>query len=343
VFDGAEPTSKTVGMPTMSVVICAYTEARWNDLVRSVGSVATQTASPFEIIVVADHNDGLLARVRAELPDTVAVHNGEERGLSGARNSGVAAAQGEFVAFLDDDAVAEPDWLERLTGSYASGVIGVGGAVLPLWIRGRPRSFPAEFDWVVGCTYEGMPKTTSRVRNFIGANMSFRRDVFAGVGGFRSGVGRVGTRPVGCEETELCIRALRRWPDATILYEPQARVRHVVPPNRAGWKYFAARCYYEGLSKAIVARLWGSNDGLATERAYTFRTLPRGVVRGVTDAVRGDVSGLGRSGAIVTGLSMTTAGYLVGLTRARTTPPLNGSGGARPAAAATQNRDSRHA
>jgi glycosyltransferase involved in cell wall biosynthesis len=338
VIDGVQRHGGTTIPLKASVVICAYTEARWDDLVRSVESVQRQTASALEVIVAVDHNDDLLERVRAHLRDVVAVSNRDQRGLSGARNSGLAAARGELVAFLDDDAVAEPDWLARLAEGYADPrVLAVGGAVVPLWVCGRPKSFPAEFDWVVGCTYQGMPERASNVRNFIGANMSFLREVFAEIGGFRSGIGRVGNRPVGCEETELCIRALRRRPDGIILYEPRARVRHTVPANRAGWRYFASRCYSEGLSKALVARLWGSGDGLATERAYTFRTLPRGVVRGFADALRGDVSGLGRSVAIMSGLSVTTAGYLVG--RAR---PLaaNGSGGAPLAAEAARTGSS---
>jgi glycosyltransferase involved in cell wall biosynthesis len=298
-----------------SVVICAYTDARWDDLVRSVKSVERQTASALEVIVVVDHNDALLRRVRADLGDVIAVSNGGQRGLSGARNSGLAAARGELVAFLDDDAVAESDWLESLAEGYTDPqVLGVGGAVVPVWLNGRPKSFPAEFDWVVGCTYEGMPKRAGPVRNPVGANMSFRRDVLEAIGGFRPGIGRVGKRPVGCEETELSMRVHRHWPDGLILYEPRARVQHAVPRSRARWTYFVSRCYSEGLSKAIVARLSGRRS-LTTERAYALRTLPRGVAQAIADALRGDVAGLGRAAAIVAGLSVTTAGYLVGRIR----------------------------
>ncbi|MBA2630214.1 MAG: glycosyltransferase family 2 protein, partial [Thermoleophilaceae bacterium] len=139
--------------PTVSTVICAYTEARFEDLRRAVRSVEAQSVPPLEILVVSDHNPELLERVLGEIPAARAVANREERGLSGARNSGVATARGSVVAFLDDDAVASPDWLERLTGGYADRrVMGVGGTVEPAWPAGRPQSFPAEFDWVVGCT-----------------------------------------------------------------------------------------------------------------------------------------------------------------------------------------------
>ena len=307
--------------PTVSVIVCAYTERRWDDLVAAVRSAAAQTAPPLEIVVVCDHNPDLLARVRAELGEVVALANDGPRGLSGARNSGLGTARGEIVAFLDDDAVAAPDWLERLVEPYDDPrVIGVGGAVEPVWPGRRPPSMPDEFDWVVGCTYRGLPPAASPVRNLIGANMSLRRTVFDAVGGFDSDLGRVGTRPVGCEETELCIRARKALPGSEVIFEPRALVRHRVTRERAGWRYFGARCWSEGLSKAVVARQAGRDDGLSAERRYVTRTLPRGVARGLGDTLRrGDPGGLGRAALIIAGLGITAAGYATGTVRAHLT------------------------
>jgi glycosyltransferase involved in cell wall biosynthesis len=299
----------------ISVVICAYTAERWPDLVAAVDSVHRQTVPPHEIIVVVDHNPELLSLAHACLAGVVVVENREQPGLSGSRNSGVAAAQGAIVAFLDDDAVAAPEWLARLTAAYNTPhVIGVGGAIEPLWESARPRWFPAEFNWVVGCTYLGMPTRAAPVRNLIGCNMSFRREVFARVGGFRSGIGRIGARPVGCEETELCIRICHTYPHCVLLYEPRALVRHRVRRDRMRWRYFRQRCFSEGLSKAQVARAVGASAALSNERCYTTRVLPRGVVQGVTRTVLGrDVrGGLGRVVSITAGLAITTAGYLTG-------------------------------
>lgn len=302
-----------------SVVICAYTEDRWDALIAAVDSVRAQTIPPTEIIVVIDHNRPLLTRARSALPGVTLIENQEARGLSGARNSGIAAARGDVIAFLDEDAIAEPDWLAWLLGGYQNPrVLGVGGAIEPLWSEARPEWFPEEFDWVVGCTYRGMSTVTAPVRNLIGCNMSFRREIFEVVGGFQNGIGRIGTLPVGCEETELCIRVRQRWPDSVLLYEPRARVYHRVPESRANWRYFRSRCYAEGLSKAQVSRLVGARDGLASERAYTFRTLPRGVGRGLLDSLReGDLRGVRRAAAIIAGLSLTAAGYLAGVGAAR--------------------------
>jgi glucosyl-dolichyl phosphate glucuronosyltransferase len=306
---------------TLSVVICAYASERWRELVEAVQSVRRQTLKPVEIVVVVDHNPALCDRARRELSGVSVVENAYTRGLSGARNSGVRASSGEVIAFLDDDAVAEPDWLERLTAPYADpAVAGVGGMIRPRWLGGRPAGFPAEFEWVVGCTYRGTPTAPARVRNLIGANMSLRRETVALAGGFSSGVGRVGRLPMGCEETDLCIRAGQRLPRAVFLFEPRAVVTHSVPRSRASWSYFHSRCFAEGISKARVSSTAGAHDGLATERAYALHTLPHGVLRGLVDAARGDSSGLTRSAAIVAGLAVTTIGYLVGTLRPASAP-----------------------
>jgi len=306
------------GFPHVSVIVCAYTEERWEDLLDAVESLRSQTVSPHQIIVAVDHNPSLAARVRATMPAVVVVENHEPPGLSGTRNSGVAAATGDVVAFIDDDAYASPEWVEHIGNAYSSeDILGVGGSIDPVWPGKRPKWFPEEFHWVVGCTYRGLPQTSSAIRNMIGCNMSFRRQVLQGTDGFRTSLGKsdkvVGTYPLGCEETELCIRALQRWPQGKILYTPEARVMHKVPESRVRWGYFWERCYQEGLSKVLVARSVGARDGLSSERAYALRTLPAGFWRGVADTfLRGDLSGLARSAAIAAGLAFTSAGYMVG-------------------------------
>jgi len=296
-----------------SVVVCAYTEQRWDDLVAAVESLRVQTHSPDEIILVIDHNTALATRVGREIPDVTCVENHGQQGLSDARNAGLAVARGDVVAFLDDDAEAEPGWLALLAEGYADpAVVGVGGFAEPDWAEGRPGWFPREFDWVVGCTYRGMPETASPVRNLIGCNMSFRREIFDDLGGFTAGIGRLGTRPVGCEETELCIRIAQRRPGSVILFDPRALVHHHVPGPRGTWAYFRSRCYAEGLSKAAVAALVGASQGLASERTYTTRTLPKGVVKGIAAGVKGEAGGFGRAAAIVAGVGIATVGYGLG-------------------------------
>ncbi len=316
--------------PSFSVVLCAYTEARWSHLVAALESVETQTLPARETVLVIDHNQALLARVHETWGRTglVILENRGVRGLSDARNTGVAAARGDIVAFLDDDAVAAPDWLAQLAASYLESVpgaptlgtpiLGVGGAARPLWPQRKPSWFPDEFLWVVGCSHLGTPQEVTPVRNFIGCNMSFRRHILERVGTFRTEMGRVGTEPDGCEETELCIRIQQQRP-GSLLYNPNAHVSHHIDEARTTLSYFVRRCHAEGRSKARVARLVGAQDALTVERNYTLKTLPEGVKRGVLDASIGrganshrDPAGLARAAAIILGLSVTSAGYLVG-------------------------------
>lgn len=317
----------------ISVVICAYTEKRWHELLAAITSVQQQTCPPQEIIVVIDHNPDLLLRLKESGTGALAIENSGEKGLSGARNSGWSRAKGAIVAFLDDDAVAEPDWLENLAAGYANPrVAGVGGKILPLWEKRQPSWFPAEFNWVIGCTYRGMPEENARVRNVIGANMSMRREVLELVGGFREAFGcdkdtqtsrgarRWFQHYAGDEETELCIRVSQHMPGCVWLYAVSAAVQHRVSAERTRWSYFLWRCYDEGLGKASLVRLHDTSSGLSSERSYTFKTLPRGFARGLTDTfLRRDLSGLTRAGAIVTGLTMTIIGYLIGSVSSRVT------------------------
>ena len=302
---------------TLSVLICSFTMRRWDDLSAAFDSLSRQHRPPDEIILVIDHCPELVDHARAlscgDVPIRVLPSTGPQ-GASGARNTGIAAARGEILACLDDDAIAEPDWTERLLAGYADpAVIGVGGLIHARWDTGRPGWFPEEFDWVVGCSHRGVPLTRTRVRNFIGANMSFRRAALVEMGGFKTELGRVGRSPIGCEETELCIRAAHRFPDALLLHEPAAVVSQRVPAERATWAYFRSRCYCEGLSKAALARISGRGPALADERSYLRATIPAGIAR----ALHPGRAHPHASGALtlVAGVAVTTAGYVAGRMR----------------------------
>lgn len=300
-----------------SVVICAYTEDRWDQLRAAVASVESQWPAVDEIVVVIDHHEGLLARATTAWPTHRVVANGDAPGLSGARNTGVEVSAGDVVVFLDDDAVAEQGWLQHLLEPYRDPrVLGVGGAAQPVWETRRPTWWPEEFDWVVGCSYRGQPTSTGRVRNLMGCSMSLRRSVLLGLGGFDHRLGRTATDVLGCEETELCIRASRAWPDGMFLHEPRAVVHHWVPAARASWSYFRARCWAEGVSKARMARALGPTTALSTERDYVRHILLAAVGRDLREAVRTRGASLERAGAVVGGLACTATGYLA--TRAST-------------------------
>jgi GT2 family glycosyltransferase len=299
---------------TVAVVICAYTEDRWDDLLAAHRSLANQTAPADEIVVVIDHNPSLLRRLRTELPQARIVANRGVRGLSGARNTGIEETSADVVMFLDDDATAESGWVTLMAAPFRDpGVVGVGGWAEPNWAApGRPRWFPEPFLWVVGCSYEGLPRVRADIRNPLGCAMGFRRSALELVGGFSGAVGRVGTHPVGCEETELAIRVRQAAPQSRVVMEPAAIVRHRVSEPRLRVRYFLQRCYWEGVSKAVVAKAVGAGDALESERAYTTRVLPRAFGRGLGQVLRGRPSGALQSTAIVAGLGVTVLGYVRG-------------------------------
>ncbi len=305
-----------------AVIICCYTEDRWVALCAAIDSALNQQLPPAEVIVVVDYNPALYMRVQAQYPAVRVVANHERKGLSGARNTGISVSSAPITAFLDDDAVAEADWLARLCAPMADPqVMGVGGKLEPNWLDGFPGWLPDEFYWVVGCTYRGLPTQSGKVRNMIGGNMCIRRELFDEVGGFRSEIGRIGTIPLGGEETEFCIRAHQSRPESWFLYEPAARIQHEVPGKRTTWRYFRSRCYSEGLSKALISRLVGAQDGLHSESSYVMSVLPRGILRNLSEVLfHRDIHGLQRATVIVAGLVITTVGYLVGRVRVK---PLN--------------------
>ncbi|TVT16593.1 glycosyltransferase family 2 protein, partial [Amycolatopsis rhizosphaerae] len=324
--------------PTTSVVICAYTERRWEDLVAAVTSVREQTVPADEIIVVIDHNRELAGRAAAGFDGVAVVENAGKRGLSGARNTAIGLAKGDVIAFLDDDAVAEPDWLAQLLAGYRDPrVLAVGGAARPRWPGGRrPALLPArhrdrddgtgELDWVVGCTYTGQPVTETPVRNLMGCNMSFRREAFVLAGLFTEDLGRVGRTPLGCEETELCIRLSQASPGARILFRPQALVRHRVTPDRLTWRYLRRRGWGEGLSKALVSRSVGAEEALSTERDYVRKVISLAVLRESARLLRGEGSGATGVVALGTVVGATAGGYLRGKAARRRRRRFTGTG-----------------
>ncbi|ROQ37270.1 GT2 family glycosyltransferase [Frondihabitans sp. PhB188] len=296
---------------TVTVVVCAYTQRRWHDLQDSVESARLQSGTT-EVVVVIDHEPELLRMAQDRWPTLTVLENTEARGLSGARNTGVRAATGEVVAFLDDDAIADADWLTWLMDAFDDvHVVGVGGHAQPVWPDERgPRLYPDELLWIVGCSYTGLPTETADVRNVIGCSMAFRRAAILTAGGFSSAVGRVGNVPLGGEETELCIRIRQADPAARVVYEPMSLVHHRVSADRGTWRYLRRRSFYEGVSKAVLSRSLGRTDSLSSESAYLTRVLPKAFFRELGEFRDG---GIRRAAAIALTVSATIAGYAVGV------------------------------
>jgi GT2 family glycosyltransferase len=309
--------------PGGSVVICAFSLERVHQTVACVESVLGQRAAPAQVLVVVDHNDTLQAMLRARLPTTVQViANSGPRGLASARNTGVQACHYDPIVFIDDDAVANENWLETLLAAFDDPeVIGAGGHAVPRWEAHQPRWLPDELLWVVGCSYRGLPRAGA-VRNPLGCNMAFRAAVFKQAGPFDPGIGRLGSRPLGCEETEFCIRAVRRLPAGKFVLVPGAEVEHAVASRRGRPGYLLRRCFYEGVSKALVCKL-GDTHSLDTERDYVRRTLRERLTASTKAALTGTdaAASIGQIGAVAGALTAAGIGYFVGTVVFAVRPP----------------------
>ena len=254
---------------SVSVVVSTFTTERLHDVARCISSLKKQTFPPDEVILVLDPCEKLVEFYKSRVPADVRVVVSDDVGLSHARNAGVKNARGEIVAFIDDDARAEKKWLENMIRNYEDPqVMGVGGFIAAVWEGKRPSWFPEELDWIVGCSYKGLPKRRSTIRNPIGCNMSFRKIVFENVGYFRSDIGRLGKKLLANEETELSIRVLRKIPNSKIIYEPSALVYHRVSEGRGRLKYVWTRSFYEGVSKALITFKSNPLTTLSTEDTY---------------------------------------------------------------------------
>ena len=300
---------------SVSIVICVYTLDRWDDIADAIASARAQTLPPLEIIVVVDHNPELRDRLTKTFTGIQFVDNQLTRGLSGARNTGISLARGEVVAFLDDDAIADRDWLLKMIPHFdRPEVIGVGSRSLPLWLGERPSWFPDEFLWVVGCSYRGLPEGASPVRNCLGGAMCFRRSLFENISGFNPSLGRgKGALLLSGEETELCLRATKLIEGAVFIFDPV--LIHLpqgvcqTPQLAIFHQTMLRRRRLEGVSLKAPS----IQESLAPERNHVLKVLPQGVLRGLRDTIiNRDLGGVARAAAIVTGLAGAAAGYIIG-------------------------------
>ncbi|MFC2010536.1 glycosyltransferase family 2 protein [Chloroflexota bacterium] len=242
-------------LSSIAVIICVSKNNRINWLVEAVVSILKQTPKPEEIIIVYDNVCGLKNTLESKLPRSVTiVRNKADKGLSNARNTGIEMATSDIIAFVDDDAIPQPRWAEFIKAAFRrQGIVGVGGRVIPVWLDSgkRPVWFPEELDWIIGCTPVGFAEDKSIIRNAYGCNMAFKREELLRIGGFEQSLGG----PVSGDDTDICLRIASGNNSNSIIYEPQAVVKHFVPRERQSLKYIASSAWRQGIGKAITHRL----------------------------------------------------------------------------------------
>jgi GT2 family glycosyltransferase len=278
-------------------------------LISTLESVDQQSLRPDSVVVAVDHSPELASSIRAARPDVqVVLNDGPHRGASATRNAGVSATDTEVVAFLDDDEVADPDWLRLLIEPFEDpGVIGTGGAYIPRWEGARPAWFPDEFAWVVGGAHAGLPEIPTPVRNVWSGNMAVRAAVFRSVGGFTETFGKVDRRSRP-EDTDLCVRMAAAG--GTWMYLPDAKIYHHVPRDRSTFRFFVMRAYAEGRGKIDLQSAHGDSPVLAEEWAFVTKIVPRGMWRNSVDAL----AACARVAALTIGLAAAGVGAAVSRT-----------------------------
>jgi GT2 family glycosyltransferase len=191
-------------------------------------------------------------------------------GLNTARNRGWCEAFGEWIAYIDDDALASSQWLEMWNChiSDIEGMVVGGGCVLPQWGGKRPGWLPEQLERVFTVLDHG-PESRWLVgsETIVGTNMVFKRTILAETGGFDENVGRVGAglATYGGDETELLER-LRRT-GYGLFYSSVALVQHVIAPERQRLNWLLRRVYMEGRTQPILDSLSGKST------PYSWRRL----------------------------------------------------------------------
>ena len=215
---------------SVSVIVSTLDRAAWLD--RALGALALQRHPWFEVIVVAGPCRDDTAQVLARHAGRVRVTGCSLANLAASRNEGLRLARGEVVAFLDDDAVPEPDWLERLLPSYADPQVGgVGGYI-------RDHTGLAYQCRVIVADRLGGSRDVGELRrarldapgpdverylSLTGTNSSFRRSALLGIGGFDQAYAYF------LDETDVCLRLVEAgW---RLAVARDAEVHHAYAPS----------------------------------------------------------------------------------------------------------------
>ncbi|MEL6939085.1 MAG: glycosyltransferase family 2 protein [Cyanobacteria bacterium J06598_1] len=277
--------------PLISAIICTHNREEY--LGAAIDSLLSQTdllsqaaLERYEIIVVdnaSTDSTAAIARSYAENPKFRYVHE-PTLGLSVARNRGAQEAQGEILAYLDDDAEASAEWLSTLLGVFeaeekiaiAGGkvtLIWPPGAEPPRWLSDDLASGLGAYDLGDELIYIEQPSLTPR-----GLNYAVRKSFLNAVGGFDTHLGRVGKNLLSNEEQQLTRLALDR--EQKVAYVPTALAAHNVAPARMKPGWFLSRSWWQGISESYREQSCGST-GL-----WQLRSGGERLVRGLYKSVK---------------------------------------------------------
>ena len=251
----------------MDITVCICTHNRPHYLRDCLAGLRNQTfaADRFDIVVVDSASTGdvpvQVARMVATIGNARLLRL-DQPGVSAARNAGAEAARGEFVAYIDDDAVPAPDWVERIQAAIAGGdpPALIGGRILPQWEAPLPPWWPARLRGLLSIIeYEGQGEYRSAALppglEPYGANMVVHAPTILALGGFGHQIGRVGTALQSDEDVELAWRLQAAGHSAR--YDSRIVVRHQIQAARLTPRWLLSRLYWQGASTVLTRRLLG--------------------------------------------------------------------------------------
>jgi glycosyltransferase involved in cell wall biosynthesis len=237
-----------------SVAICTYNRSDYlRKTLSALNSIELDNDDDFEIIIVDNNSVDDTRSIAVEFIKTSNLPSKyifeEKQGLSYARNSAINSSDAEVLAFLDDDAIPQKDWLKELLRVYKEYPAAcVGGRINLAWEAPQPLWFSDKLYYFLSYLNYGdtTVELTSRKDVPFGANISFTKNILEVVGGFNPALGRKGALLFDAEEVELCHRI--RTSGGKIWYTPKAMVCHAVPISRMQKKYFLDSAYWKGRS-----------------------------------------------------------------------------------------------
>lgn len=250
--------------PQISVAICTYNRADRLPLALEALINQSLPTQNFEIILVdnasTDNTKQICIDYQTKLSNLHYIYE-PIQGLSKARNTALQKARGQYISYLDDDAIPCQHWLAEILKTFQTikpTPIGIGGLITPLWEIEEPEWMQPEMEFmftILDCGNE--PHWLKFPKFPYGANMSYQREALCQVGGFNENLGRVGKSLLSCEEYLLNKTLTKQG--GRFYYNPQASVQHWIPKERINPNWVISRSYWQGRSEAVVDRMVGKS------------------------------------------------------------------------------------
>lgn len=222
----------------ISVVICTYNRER--HITACINSLLLQTLNPalFEVVIVnnvsTDNTEKIVLKNIETWQKEVHLKYCVEykQGLSYARNKGVKESNGDFICFIDDDAIADNNYLKIIADFIQNkpDLGGLGGQIVPLFIDGKPKWMSTFMLGVVGHVNHSDKIFELTKKYPIGCNMIYKREILIEVGMFNVELGRKGYSGEASEEKDIFFKIRNKG--FKIYYLPDAKVQHIIEKNR---------------------------------------------------------------------------------------------------------------